>query len=114
MTELKGTVIYVDNYGNVITNIKKKFFEDIQKGRAFEITARNYKFTKIYSKYSDIINFDLPEEKRHDEGSHLAVFNSSNYLEIAIYKSNTSTVGGASTLLGLNVQDSITINFINA
>ena len=66
-TQIIGSIIYVDNYGNVVTNIRKKFFETIQKGRTFEISARHYKFKTIYSKYSDIVNFEIPEEKRNDE-----------------------------------------------
>ena len=111
-TQIIGSIIYIDNYGNVITNIRKSFFEGIQKGRAFEVSARNYKFKKIHSKYSDIVNFETPEDKRNDEGRGLVVFNSSHYLEIAIYKSNSKSVGSASTLMGLNLRDTVTINFI--
>lgn len=111
--QIVGSVIYIDNYGNVISNIKKTFFEKIQKGRAFEISARNYTFKKIYTKYSDVVNFDLPLEKRNDEGKSLVVFNSSNYLEIAVYKSNSQTSGSASTLMGLDLMDAISVNFIN-
>ncbi len=109
--QIIGHVIYIDNYGNVVTNIKRSFFELIQKGRIFEVSARNYKFKKVYSKYSDIVNFDTSENERNDEGRGLVVFNSSGYLEIAIYKSNTTSVGSASTLMGLNMMDSITVNF---
>lgn len=38
-TQIIGSVIYIDNYGNIVTNIKQKFFESIQKGRRFEIAA---------------------------------------------------------------------------
>ncbi len=110
--QIIGSVIYIDNYGNVVTNIKKKFFEDIQKTRAYEISARNHKFTKIYSRYSDIVNFEIEESKRNDEGKGLVVFNSSGYLEIAVYKSNCSTVGSASTLMGLKTMDTVTVNFL--
>lgn len=109
--QIIGSVIYVDNYGNVVTNIKQKFFEDIQKTRAYEISARNHKFKNIHSKYSDIVDFEIEESKRHDEGKGLVVFNSSGYLEIAVYKSNTTTVGSASTLMGLKTMDTVTINF---
>ncbi|QRM90603.1 hypothetical protein FG167_15625 [Lacinutrix sp. WUR7] len=109
-TQIIGSIIYIDNYGNVVTNIRKSFFEEIHKGRDFEISARNYKFKTIHKKYSDIIDFDIPEEKRHDEGRGVVVFNSSNYLEIALYKSNTSTVGSAATLMGLQLRDTVTIN----
>jgi S-adenosylmethionine hydrolase len=111
-TQIIGSIIYIDNYGNVVSNIKRSFFEKIQKGRRFEISARNNKFKTIHKKYSDIVNFKIPEERRNDEGRGLVVFNSSNYLEIALYKSNCSTVGSASTLMGLKLRDTITVYFI--
>ena len=36
-------------------------------------------------KYSDIVDFTIPPEKRNDEGRGLVVFNASNFLEIAVY-----------------------------
>ena len=110
-TQIIGNIIYIDNYGNVVTNIRRGFFETIQKGRAFEISARNYKFKTIFNKYSDFVNFEIPEDKRNDEGRGLAVFNSGNFLEIALYKSNSTTVGSASSLMGLGVMDTISVNF---
>jgi hypothetical protein len=110
-SQIIGNVIYIDNYGNVVTNIRRKFFEQIQKGRSFEISARSYKFKDIYKKYSDIVNFGVPEEDRQDEGRGLVVFNSSDYLEIAIYKSDLATVGSASSLMGLQMRDTVTVNF---
>jgi len=111
--QLIGNVIFIDRYDNVITNIKKPFFETIQKGRRFEISARNHKFKTIHKHYSDIVDFRIPIDKRNDEGRGLVVFNSSDYLEIAMYKSNKATVGGASTLMGLEMMDSVTISFFD-
>lgn len=110
--QIIGNVIYIDNYGNVVTNIRRKFFETIQKGRAYEISARNRKFKTIYKKYCDIIDFEKEESKRDEDGKGLVVFNSSEYLEIAMYKSNNSTVGSASTLMGLKTLDTVTVNFL--
>ncbi len=110
-SQIIGNVIYIDNYGNVVTNIKKKFFESIRKGRTYEISARNYKFTTIFNKYSDIVNFDIEKSKRQDEGRKMVVFNSSDFLEIALYKGNSGSVGSAATLLGLGFRDTITVNF---
>jgi len=107
-----GSVIYIDNYGNVITNIQKSLFEAYRNGRKFEISARNRKINQIHNRYSDIINFDLGKNQRKGPGDLLALFNSSNYLELAIYKSDLNTVGGASTLLGLDYRDTIIINFL--
>ena len=111
-SQIIGSIIYIDNYGNVVTNIRRKFFEQIQKGRSFEISARSYKFKDIYVRYSDIVNFDISEEQRQDEGRGLVVFNSSDYLEIAIYKSDLATVGSASSLMGLKMRDTVTVNFL--
>ncbi|GAB5400332.1 MAG: SAM-dependent chlorinase/fluorinase [Aureisphaera sp.] len=107
-----GNVIYIDNYGNVVCNITKSLFDKVGKGREFKITARTATFTKIYTHYSDSINFDVPADRREEDGKKLAIWNSSDYLELAIYKSNPKTVGSASTLFGLEFWDTITINFI--
>ncbi|NNC45170.1 MAG: SAM-dependent chlorinase/fluorinase [Winogradskyella sp.] len=109
--QIIGSVIYVDNYGNVVTNIKRKFFDNIQKTREYEISARNHKFKQIFKKYSDVVNFENEESKRNSDGKGLVVFNSSDYLEIAMYKSNWDNLGGASTLMGLRVMDTVTVNF---
>ena len=45
------------------------------------------------------------------DGEKLALFNSAGFLEISIYRSNLDTVGGASTLLGLEYRDQIIIDF---
>ena len=110
-TQIMGSVIYIDNYGNVITNITKSKFEEIAKGRSFKITARTANFDTIHSHYSDAINFDTPAQKRDEDGKKIALWNSSNYLELSIYKSNPATVGSAKSLFGLQYRDTVTINF---
>ncbi|MBU2927266.1 SAM hydrolase/SAM-dependent halogenase family protein [Winogradskyella psychrotolerans] len=111
--QIIGSVIYIDNYGNVVTNIKRKFFESVQKTRPYQVSARSYKFEKIHNKYTDIVDYDMEESKRNVDGKGLVVFNSSGYLEIAVYKSNCTSVGGASTLMGLKTMDTVTVNFLN-
>ena len=109
--QIVGSVIYIDNYGNVITNITKSKFEEIGKGRSFKITARTANFSSIHNHYSDAINFDTPIGKRDEDGKKIALWNSSNYLELSIYKSNPATVGSANSLFGLRYRDTVTINF---
>jgi S-adenosylmethionine hydrolase len=109
--QIIGSVIYIDNYGNIVTNITKKIFSEIGKTRSFTIYARTVKFTKIYSTYSEAIDFSLPPSKRAEDGKKLALFNAAGHLELAIYKSNPKTVGGATSLFGLEYRDSITIIF---
>ena len=112
-TQVVGNVIYIDNYGNVISNISRKLFDKIGKGRDFKITVRTASFSKIHTYYSDAINFDHPPEKREEDGKKLALWNSSGYLELAIYKSNPASVGAASTLFGLEFRDAVTVSFIS-
>ena len=109
-TQIIGGVLYVDNYGNVITNISKKMFNDIGKGRNYKVTASRYSFAKIFNRYNEITGLNSKDPRQFD-GNKLAILNSAGYLEIAIYRSNLNTVGGASTLLGLSYRDPIIIDF---
>ena len=110
--KIVGSIIYIDNFGNVISNISEKTFNNVGKGREFEVVARNYTFKTIYKKYNDIVDYSIPADKRQDDGKKLAIFNSENFLEISMYRSNLKTVGGASSLLGLNYRDNITVRFL--
>ncbi|NCT09388.1 MAG: SAM-dependent chlorinase/fluorinase [Flavobacteriia bacterium] len=110
--QIVGGVLYIDNYGNVITNISKKMFQDIGKNRNFTIKTMRFSFHKIFDKYNEITG-DQPYDSSIFEGNKLALFNSAGYLEIAIYRSSIQTVGGASTLLGLEYRDKVTIDFIS-
>ncbi|MEX0362445.1 MAG: S-adenosyl-l-methionine hydroxide adenosyltransferase family protein [Allomuricauda sp.] len=107
-----GNVIYIDNYGNVITNIQRSLFEAYRNGRDFEVIARTNKIKTIHNSYNGIINFQLDRGQRKGPGDALALFNSAGYVELAIYKSDLKTVGGASSLLGLGYRDTVTINFL--
>ena len=84
---ITGTVIYIDSYGDAITNISRELFERIGKGRAFEIyvQSKHYKITELNTYYSETTEGDL-----------LALFNSVGLLEIAIRN------GSAKELLNLN------------
>jgi hypothetical protein len=115
---IKGYVIYIDHFGNVVTNITKKLFMEVAKGRPYEIPLlqkRNQKksspIKNIWAKYSDIANASKYPIKNY-EGDKLAIFNEAGFLEIAIFRSNPLSVGSASSLMGLYYRDSITIEFI--
>ena len=110
--KIVGSVIYIDNYGNVVTNIKKHLFDAYRNGKDFELQVRGKKLRKIFNTYSQIIDFTIDKEQRQIEGELLALFNSSGYIELAIYRSNLNTVGGASTLLGLEYRDTVILEFI--
>ena len=91
---IRGTVIYVDTYENVVTNINQALFNQVGKGRSFIIELKNNEIDRISKSYNDV-----------PEGEILALFNSSGYLELAM---NTAK---ASSLLYLKINDQITIHF---
>lgn len=108
---LKGHVIYIDHFGNVVTNITKKLFIEVAKGRPYEIVLRTKNIKTILPNYSAIASSEKYPIKYY-EGEKLAIFNEAGFLEIAIFRSNPSKVGSANSLLGLNYRDVITIKFV--
>jgi S-adenosyl-L-methionine hydrolase (adenosine-forming) len=94
-TRIRGTVIYIDNFENVILNITKEIFEKGRNGRAFSLFfKRNDPITFIGENYFDV-----------QVGETLCLFNAAGYLEIAI------NMGKAASLLGLKVEDVVEIIF---
>jgi S-adenosylmethionine hydrolase len=92
---IKGVVIYIDSFQNVITNITKEFFNTVQQGRRFMLSfKRNETISHLSWHYNEV-----------PEGEKLCLFGISDHLEIAINK------GNASGLLGLNLGDSVIIDF---
>lgn len=95
-TLIRGMAIYVDHYGNVISNITEQLFRQYRNSTSFRIILRreDYDITHISGTYSEV-----------PEGERLALFSSSGYLEIAINR------GNASKLLGIRQNDIIRIEF---
>ncbi|WP_144892032.1 SAM hydrolase/SAM-dependent halogenase family protein [Flavobacterium tiangeerense] len=108
---LKGHVVYIDHFGNVVTNISKEYFNQVAQGRPYEIVLKTKNIKNILPNYSAIAKNDKYPIKSY-EGEKLAIFNEAGFLEIAIFRSNPSKVGSASSLLGLNYRDVIIIKFI--
>ncbi len=93
---IKGIVIYIDSFQNVITNITKDFFNTEQNGRRFKLSfKRNETIDHLSWHYNEV-----------PEGEKLCLFGISDHLEIAINK------GNASGLLGLGLGDSVVIDFV--
>ncbi len=81
---IEGQIIFIDNFENVVVNISKEEFEEQRKGRSFRIVfKRDEVIDKISETYADV-----------QEGEKLAMFNSANYLEIAINKGNAAGLFG--------------------
>lgn len=104
-----GEIMYIDNFGNVVSNISKKFFEKNNIAiENFIIKFRNLALSKIYSQYTAFI---LDWEKEHEyHGKSVAVFNDAGLLELTIYKGNEHN--GAKSLFGLHVGEKIYIEFL--
>lgn len=92
---IRGNVIFIDSFENVITNVTKDLFTKVQNGRNFTLSfKRNEKINQLSWHYDEV-----------QEGEKLCLFGISNHLEIAINK------GKASGLLGLKANDMIQIDF---
>jgi S-adenosylmethionine hydrolase len=92
--QISGTVIRVDNFGNLITNIPKEAFDILSRDKGFTIQFGGEKFRRIHTQYNQA-----------DEGECFLVFNSLGFLEIGIYK------GNAHELLGLSYDSAVNILF---
>lgn len=93
---IRGSIIHVDSFGNVVTNVKRPFFEKVRAGRNFSIALRKseYHITSIHDWYDGVARDEI-----------VAMFNAADHLEIALNQSN------ASGLIGLDVNDKIRIDF---
>jgi len=91
---IKGIVIYFDSYDNAITNISDTVFKETGQGRKFTAYFRTEEVTEIKNSYSEGADAEI-----------VLTFGTTGMLEIAISK------GSARNLLGLNIYDSIRIEF---
>lgn len=69
---LRGKGIYVDDFGNIITNITRGQFEKLRAGRNFTITLPGATINTVHKTY---------EEVRY--GEPLVLFNTFDHLEVA-------------------------------
>ena len=92
-----GYVVYVDNFGNAITNIHKNDLERFKGNKNMRIDFRKFDtLNRMVTNYNDV-----------PPTYNLARFNSIGFLEICI------NGGNASELLGLPVGESVKIVFDN-
>ncbi|HOZ86547.1 MAG TPA: SAM-dependent chlorinase/fluorinase, partial [Bacteroidia bacterium] len=69
---LRGKGIYVDDFGNIITNITREKFAEVVGTRNFMITLPGARINKICKSYDEV-----------KYGNPLVLFNSFGYLEVA-------------------------------
>lgn len=93
---IRGMIVHVDVFGNLITNIGREFYKSVSGGRRCTIHAKN-------SKYRMDSIMKSPYEVDHGEVS--AYFNDYGLLEIAINK------GSAYQLLGMKYGEPVIMEF---
>ncbi len=91
-----GSVVFIDSYNNLITNVSKELFNRVGKGKSFDILVQSnhYKIKQINKTYNETSNGEL-----------LALFNSAGLLEIAINNGNIAE------LLNVGINANIRIKF---
>lgn len=103
-----GEVMYIDNYGNLVSNISKTFFDKINSNHQnYLIKFRNLALSNVYRQHTEFVkNW---EREREYHGKAVAVFNEAGLLELCIYKGNKDN--GARSLFGLKVGEKVYIEF---
>lgn len=94
-------VIHIDTFGNLITNITRSWLKDNVGDRKFAVLARNKRITKFVDAYAD----------GPTGGDYFGVFNRDGHLEIAVHKPAGKYSNSACSLLGLQVNSNIFIEF---
>ncbi len=100
---IRGKVVHVDTYGNLVTNVRKQLFNEVGKGRTFRISfgRSDDDISKIDNTYADV-----------PQGERVAFFGASGLLEIAVNKGVEGSGGGASRLFGVGVTAPVRIEFL--
>lgn len=95
---ITGSIIFIDSYGNAISNITKDVFRRVFEEKEYRIFVQSNKYytDRIVEKYSDV-----------PVGDMLARFNSLDLLEISINGANVSE------LLSLSVGSVLRIDSVN-
>ena len=109
---IRGNVVYIDDFGNCVTNISKSYIEEIAKGRPYSVRFSSHSIKKVKNNYSDFKN-NSTADLNAMAGNEMAIFNQDDFLEIAIYRSNPTRSGSARTLLGLKIQDVVIVEFLD-
>lgn len=89
---VRGSIIYIDHFGNAVTNISKDVLKDIVSGPRFTIFANVGSTNQISNSYDDV-----------EEGEMICLFNSAGLLEVGISK------GRAVNLLGLKIDSPVIV-----
>jgi len=92
--KIKGNIIHIDHYGNLVTNISLSVFNEVRNDRKFSIKFAHENFSHLDKNYHS-----------QDYGDCVVLFNSNELLEISIHQ------GNANQLLGMKYDDEVTVQF---
>ena len=94
---IRGSVVFIDRFDNVTTNITREIFEQVGEGRGFQLLVKRMPpLDGLSFGYHDV-----------PEGEALCRFDSDGFLEIAV------NLGKAATLLSIQVEDTVQIEFFS-
>ena len=111
---IEGEVIYIDHFGNAVTNIKKEDVEVRRNDRSIVIKARTHSIQGIENSFQSFAAKMIKSTKKRNaaEGELLALFNSSNHLQLSVYGSVPQVTGSVVSLLGLELGTRVDLLFI--
>jgi S-adenosylmethionine hydrolase len=110
LKSIRGHIVYIDDFGNCVTNISKTYIEEVASGRQYNVRFSVYTIKRVRNNYADFKN-NKSADLNAMAGNEIALFNQHGFLEIAVYRSNPNRSGSAHTLLGLKMQDVVIVEF---
>lgn len=95
--KLQGEVIYIDHFGNIITNLRQEDVARFAAGKAWAATIGSHSITQFVESYGQV-----------EPGDAVALIGSSGHLEIAVNQ------GSAAEILKIRTGDRITLQTIQS
>jgi S-adenosylmethionine hydrolase len=89
---IRGSVVYIDHFGNAVSNISRDMFERFMTNKRYSIFANVGNTNQISVRYDEV-----------EEGEMVCIFNTAGFLEVGICK------GKAENLLGLRIDSPVLV-----
>jgi S-adenosyl-L-methionine hydrolase (adenosine-forming) len=95
-------VVHIDHYGNVYTDVSRRHFEAVRRGRNFSVIPRrsSFKIRRISTAFHEMV-----------EGDAGAIWAANDHLMIVIRNGVTGHGGGAAQLFGFQLNELVRIEF---
>lgn len=92
-TSIRGAVLRIDRFGNLVTNVDRKAFERFAGGRSVQVSAGGTSVARLVATYAEI-----------QPGEVCVLFGSTDHLEVA------ANSGSAANILGLTRGAAVTVS----